>query len=108
MVHHFGELLGSVRKWAVGVPFSPEILRNDADGLRFLWETTTYLAELIVCRGECSPYRCVSFQLLDLRRDMDQALVYCYHDREDSSTEEILAALNRGIEHMKERQEQYV
>lgn len=104
----FESTLRTVRKWALRVPFSPEVLRDDPAGLRVIWETKTHLAELIVCRGEYAPYRFVSFQVLDLRREVVQSPVYSYFDGEDSTTDEILTALDRGIEHMKERQEQHV
>ena len=108
MDHLFESTLRAVREWALRVPLSPEVLRDDPDGLRIIWETKTHLAELIVCRGEFAPYRFVSLQVLDLRREVDQSSVYIYFDGEDSTTDEILTALDRGIEHMKERQEQHV
>ena len=101
MNQEFDDILRAVRDWSDQVPFSPEILRDDTDGLRIVWETATHLAELLVCRGECAPYRYVFFQLLDIRRDVDQAAVYTYYDGEDSTTEEILNALEQGIMHMK-------
>ena len=104
----FESTLRTVREWALRVPLSPEVLPDDPDGQRIIWETKTHQAELIVCRGEFAPYRFVSLQVLDLRREVDQAPVYGYFDGEDSTTDEILTALDRGIEHMKERQEQHV
>ena len=104
----FESTLRCLREWARRVPLSPEVLRDDPDGLRIVWETGTHLAELIVNRGEYAPYRFVSFQILDLRRDTDQASVYSYFDREDSTMDEILTALDRGIELIKERREQDV
>lgn len=104
----FESTLRCLREWARRVPLSPEILRDDPDGLRIIWETGIHLAELIVSRGEFAPYRFVSFQILDLRRDMDQASVYIYFDGEDSTMDEILTALDRGIELIKERREQDV
>lgn len=104
----FESTLRTVREWARRVPLSPEVLRDDPDGLRIIWETGIHLAELIVSRGEFAPYRFVSFQILDLRRDMDQASVYIYFDGEDSTMDEILTALDRGIELIKERREQDV
>lgn len=108
MDHLFESTLRAVREWALRVPLSPEVLRDDPDGLRVIWETSTHLAELIVSRGEYAPYRFVSLQVLDLLREPDQALVYSYFDSEDSTMDKILTALDRGIEHMKERQEQHV
>lgn len=108
MDHLFESTLRAVREWARRAPLSPEVLRDDPDGLRIIWETKTHLAELIVSRGEFAPYRFVSLQVLDLRREVDQSPVYIYFDGEDSTTDEILTALDRGIEHMKERQEQHV
>ena len=108
MDHLFESTMRAVREWALRVPLSPEVLRDDPAGLRVIWETKTHLAELIVCRGECAPYRFVSLQVLDLRREVDQSPVYSYFDRQGSTTDEILTALDRGIEHMKERQEQHV
>lgn len=108
MDHLFESTLRTVREWAYRVPLSSEVLRDDPTGLRIVWETTTHLAELIVSRGEYAPYRFVSFQILDPRRDMDQASVYSYFDGEDSTMDEILTALDRGIELIKERREQDV
>lgn len=108
MDHLFESTLRTVREWTRRVPLSPEVLRDDPDGLRIVWETGTHLAELIVSRGEYAPYRFVSLQVLDLRRDTDQASVYSYFDRQDSTMDEILTALDRGIELIKERREQDV
>ena len=102
----FESTLRTVREWALRVSLSPEVLRDDPDGLRIIWETGTHLAELIVSQGEYAPYRFVSFQILDLLREPDQALVYSYFDSEDSTMDEILTALDRGIELIKERREQ--
>ena len=102
----FESTLRTVREWALRIPLSPEVLRDDPDGLRINWETGTHLAELIISRGEYAPYRFVSLQVLDLRREPDQASVYSYFDGEDSTTDEILTALDRGIELIKERREQ--
>ena len=104
----FESTLRTVREWARRVPISPEILRDDPDGLRIIWETGIHLAELIVSRGEFAPYRFVSFQILDILREPDQALVYSYFDGDDSTMDEILTALDWGIELIKERREQDV
>lgn len=101
----FESTLRYLREWARRFPLSPEVLRDDPDGLRIIWETGTHLAELIVSRGEYAPYRFVSFQILDLLREPDQALVYSYFDSENSTMDEILTALDRGIELIKERRE---
>lgn len=108
MVHDFVRILGLVRDWTGRVPFPAEVLREDKDGLRMIWETQTHLAELIVCRGEFVPYRYVSFLILDARLEADQEPVYSWYDREDSSPEEILGALDHGIAIMKERLERDV
>lgn len=104
----FEKILSVVRGWAGRVPFPAEVLRDDPEGLRIIWETEKYLAELIVCRAEYAPYRWVSFTILDVRRDPGQEPVYCYYDQEDSSVTEILAALERGMEMMTERREAHV
>ena len=106
MDHLFESTLRTVREWALRVPFSPEVLRDDPDGLRIIWETGTHLAELIISRGEYAPYRFVSLQILDILQEPDQASVYSYFDSEDSTTDEILTALDRGIELIEERREQ--
>lgn len=100
----FEMVLGAVRGWAVRVPFPSEILRDDAEGLRIVWEIEEHLAELIVCRAEYSPYRWVCFTILDVRLEPNEEAVYCYYDREDSTMEEILAALDRGAALMERRE----
>lgn len=101
----FEKIHGAVRDWVVRVPFPAEVLRDDPEGLRIIWESENDLAELIVCRAEYAPYRYVSFLILDVRLDPGQGPVYCYYDQEDSSVTEILAALERGMEMMTERRE---
>ena len=105
MDHLFESTLRTIREWALRIPLSPEVLRDDPDGLRIIWETGTHLAELIISRGEYAPYRFVCLQILDIRQEMDQALLYGYFDGENSTMDETLAALDRGIELMKERRE---
>lgn len=100
----FEEILRAVREWTGRVPFSSEVLRDDAEGLRIIWETEAHLAELMVCRAEYAPYRFVSFVLLGIRQEPGQDPVYCYYDREDSSVSEVLAALEYGAAMMERRE----
>ena len=48
MDHLFESTLCTIREWAYRVPLSSEVLRDDPDGLRIIWETCTHLSELIV------------------------------------------------------------
>lgn len=107
MGRKFTEILEALREWAGCVPYPAEILRDDGDGLRIIWENGAYLAELIICRAEYAPYHCVSFQILDTHMKPDQEPMYCYYDREDSSIPEIRSALARGIELIKEEREHH-
>lgn len=100
----FEKILGAVREWAGSVHFPAEVLRDDPEGLRIIWETEEYLAELIVCRAGYAPYRWVCFTILDVRREPGQEPVYCYYDQEDSSVSEVLAALECGAAMMERRE----
>ena len=108
MEYDFHTILWAVRDWMAQVPFTPDILHDDADGLRVIWETAEHLAELIVRESEYAPYKWVAFTILDVRLEPGQEPVYSYHDREGSSLEEILAALGRGVAMMEERREYHV
>ena len=56
------------------------------------------LAELIAGDGAYTPYRFVSFTVLDTRLALDAEPVFCDYDGEDSSIEDILRALDRGMD----------
>lgn len=79
-----------------------EFCTEHKDCLRYILESTNYLAELVVAPEGFHPYRFVSFQALDKRKDTLQE-PYFYYDEEDSSMESILENLNAGISYIMER-----
>lgn len=79
-----------------------EFLVEHEDYLRYIIESANYLAELVVEPEGFHPHRYVSFVALDIRKDLLQE-PYFYYDEKDSSVENILENLNKGISHVVER-----
>lgn len=79
-----------------------EFCAEHRDYLRYILESTNYLAELVVEPEGFHPYRFVSFLALDKRKDTLQK-PYFYYDEEDSSVESILENLNAGISYIMRR-----
>ncbi len=78
-----------------------EFLVEHEDYLRYIIESTNYLAELVVEPEGFHPHRYVSFVALDKRNDLLQE-PYFYYDEKDSSVENILENLNKGISNVVE------
>lgn len=78
-----------------------EFLVEHEDYLRYIIESANYLAELVVEPEGFHPHRYVSFVALDKRKDLLQE-PYFYYDEKDSSVENILENLNKGISHVVE------
>lgn len=78
-----------------------EFLVEHEDYLRYIIESANYLAELVVEPEGFHPHRYVSFVALDKRKDLLQE-PYFYYDEKDSSVENILENLNKGISNVVE------
>ena len=76
-----------------------EFLVEREDYLRYIIESTNYLAEIVVEPEGFHPYRYVLFEALDKRKDLSQES-YFYFDEKDSSLENILENLNKGISYI--------
>lgn len=76
-----------------------EFLTEHKDYLRYIIESTNYLAELIVEPEGFHPHRFVLFEALDKRKDSLQK-PYFYLDEKNSSIENIIENLNKGISYM--------
>ncbi len=73
-----------------------EFLTECEDYLRCCIESRYYLAELVVEPEGFHPHRFVSFEALDKRKSHEQE-PYFYYDDEDSSMEDILENLDKGM-----------
>ena len=78
-----------------------EFLVEHEDYLRYIIESANYLAELVVEPEGFHPHRYVSFVALDKRKDLLQE-PYFYYNEKDSSVENILENLNKGISNVVE------
>ena len=92
------DLLPALRAWLSTVTIPAQVLNDDPERLRVIFETENALAELIAGDGAYTPYRFVSFTVLDTRLALDAEPVFCDYDGEDSSIEDILRALDRGMD----------
>ena len=99
------EVVDSIQMWIRTVQeryrgeINVEFLMEHEDYLRYIIESTNYLAELVVEPEGFHPHRFVSFEALDKRKDSQQN-PYFYFDEEDSSVENILENLTKGILYM--------
>ena len=94
----FTEVLTAVREWLAHVPLPAQINRDTDDGLWAYIETENALAELIVGKDDCAPWRFVSMTVLDTRLDPHAGPVFTFWGREDHTVSDILRALDRGME----------
>lgn len=76
-----------------------EFLTEHKDHLRYIIESANYLAELVVEPEGFHPHRFVWFEALDKRKDSLQK-PYIYFDEKNSSIENIIENLNKGISYM--------
>ena len=94
----FTEILTAVREWLAHVPLPTQIQRDTDAGLWAYIETENALAELIVGKDDCAPWRFVSMTVLDTRLDPHAEPAYCFRDNESHTVPDILRALDRGME----------
>lgn len=92
------DILNTLRRWLAGVDLPAQVLTDQSDALRVIFETENTLAELLAGNGEYAPYRHVSFTVLDTRLALTAPPVYCFYDDETSTAEDILRALDKGLE----------
>ena len=94
----FTEVLTAVREWLAHVPLPAQIQRDTDAGLWAYIETENALAELIVGKDACAPWRFVSMTVLDTRLEPQAGPVFTLWGREDHTIPDILRALDRGME----------
>ncbi len=99
------EVIDKIQTWITTVQtmysgkINVEVLMENEDYLRYIIESTNYLAELVVEPEGFHPHRFVSFEALDKRKDPLQE-PYFYVDGKGSSMESILENLNKGIQYI--------
>lgn len=91
------DILTALRQWLSGVPIPVQVLTDSPNGLRVHFETENALAELIAGDGAYTPYRFVSFAVVDVRQDVTAEPVFCFYDDESHTIGEILRELDRGL-----------
>lgn len=75
-----------------------QIDKNEKDMFIVNLETDRYIAQLVVENIGFHPHRFVSFNVLDVEKDVKQEYAYCYYDSEKDSISDIIDQLNRGID----------
>ena len=92
------DILPVLRQRVSEVSIPAQIQRDSTDGLLVIFETENALAELLVGAPDCTPYRFVSFTVVDIRRDVTAEPVFCFYDDETHTIADILRELDRGLE----------
>lgn len=99
------EVIDKIQMWLTTVQtmysgkINVEVLVENEDYLRYIIESTNYLAELVVEPEGFHPHRFVLFEALDKRKGPLQE-PYFYVDGKGSSMESILENLNKGIQYI--------
>ncbi len=96
------EILEALRQWLTGLDVPAQVLTDRADALRVLFETENAMAELIAGDGAYTPYRFVSFTVLNMQQDLNVSPVFFYYDNEDSTMDDILCGLKQGLCYLEE------
>lgn len=95
----FGEVLHTFRAWVGQMRrrVRAEVRADDEERLWVFFDTEHHMAELLVCRAECAPFRYVSFQILDVRLPEHAAPVYAFYDGPNTTLSQIAAGLEEGL-----------
>ena len=56
-----------------------------------------YISQIIVSESGFKPYRYVEFTIYDLDKDVNQSPAFWYGDQDNSSVEDIIDNLNKGL-----------
>ena len=94
----FSEVLTAVREWLGRVTVPAQINRDTDEGLWVFFESENALAELIVGKDNCAPWRFVSMTVLDTRLDPNAAPIFSFWGNGDHTVSDILRTLDRGME----------
>ena len=97
-------MLASVRRWIAEkqqefpAGITVQHLIDGEDALRVLIKTPYRIAEWLVSDdNDFTPYRWISFQVLDLHGEEKEPPLFCYFDSPQDSLNEILQQLNLGM-----------
>ncbi len=60
-------------------------------------DSDLYLSQIIVSEFDFRPYRYVEYTILDLAKDANQTPFFWYGDQDDSTVEDIIDNLNKGL-----------
>lgn len=92
-VHHWFERIEKECKASARI----EVVQDTEEMFRIIFETEHSVSELIVNRPDFAPYRYVSFQTLDIDKEPDKALVFCFYDDESCMIQNIISRLDMGV-----------
>lgn len=100
---NFKEVLKMVHEWfnLIKVKYENEITftveHDDKDGLYVIMENPKYVGGLIVDEPGWAPYNCASFEIHSIDAPIEDSRVFLYYDDEQSTKEDILSNLNKGL-----------
>ncbi len=60
-------------------------------------DSNRYISQIVISESGYKPYRYVEFLIYDLEKDANQSPAFWYGDQDNSSVEEIIENLNKGL-----------
>lgn len=99
----FDVVIKAVREWFAFISnnykniINFEIAADNKDVFIVDFDTNRYIAQLVVENEGFHPHRFVSFIALDIEKDIFQKDAYSYYDNNESTIDEIIEQLNKGI-----------
>ncbi len=96
-------ILQECRKWFYNVSSQyDEVLKisiekDDSSCLIGDIDSNRYISQITVSESGFKPYRYVEFMIYDLDKDANQSPVFWYGDQDNSSVEDIIDNLNKGL-----------
>ena len=99
----FQTVLQECRKWFNSVSSQYDELleisieKDDSSCFIGNIDSNRYISQIIVSESGFKPYRYVEFTIYDLDKDVNQSPAFWYGDQDNSSVEDIIDNLNKGL-----------
>lgn len=96
-------VLQECRKWFYSVSsqydelLKTSIEKDDSSCFIGNIDSNRYISQIVISESDFRPYRYVEFTIYDLDKDANQSPAFWYGDQDNSSVEEIIDNLNKGL-----------
>lgn len=106
MDRDFLQIKDSIANWVYGIKnelhyLETDIVLDNLNSLRVIFESKEYLAELLVEQGYFTPYRFVKLEILPLSSACPKP-VYIWYDSQNDDINSIISNLQIGLNYFKQ------